>query len=270
MFQRIIDGLFNPSQIVQYRNDKKIVAFFVLVFYAVLLMIPSIIALYISKPFDYDVKVAIRNSFLNNTEIPYVIENNKLTFVGETEKTQYYINVDELNLTVCFSTQEKIILEKQMLGNVIVFDTNCVYFYNTMENITILNYYEYDQFYQMDFRMARNDQQVFWDSMFNVIQEIIDNNDALIKSASLVIIVFQAFFLVLMVTLLLTLFNRFGSKNIYSFGTHWKLMIYFSGPFVLGFLFATLFNTMIFEYAGLIITLIYSLKINQINFIKGE
>ena len=269
MFQRIFDGLFAPSQIVHYRNDKKIVAFGVLVFFSILLMIPSVIALFMTNIMDYDSKVAIRNSFFNNIEIPYVIENNKLTFVGDTERTQYYVNIEELNTTVCFTTQDKIILETKMLSNIIVFNTNSVYIHNNIKNYVVLYYYEYSDFYQLDFRDAKDDKYLFWDSIFSAVQKVLDNNQTLIKGISLALIVVQSFLMVIGATLLLTLFNRIGSKNIYSFEMHWRMMIYFSGPFVLGFLFATLFNTMIFEYTGLIITLIYSLKINQIN-IKGE
>lgn len=270
MFRRIFDGLFAPSQIIHYRDDRKIVTFGVLVFFAFILMIPSVISMFISRPLNYDVKVAIRNSFYNSIEIPYIIEDNKLVFVGETEKTQYYVNIDELDLTVCFTTQKQIILENNMLGRVVVFSSDHVYVHNALKNIRILNYYEYSGTYGLDFRLAREDNRVFWDQVFNVTQQIFDNNSKLLFGVSLTIIVVQAFLLVIISTLLLTLFNRLGSNNIYSFGKHWKMMIYFSGPFVLGFLFATLFNTMLFEYAGLIITLIYSFKINQVNFTKGE
>ena len=270
MFKRIIDGLFYPSEIIHYRNDKKIITIGVLLFFAILLMVPSLISLFLTKPFDYDAKVAIRNSFSNNIEIPYIIENNKLTFVGDTEKTQYYVNVEEMNLTVIFSTQEQVILEKNMLGSIIVFTTDHVYLYNQIKNQRLLNYYEYPSFDSIDFRLAKNNNYQFWNQMFSIVQKVLDNNETLILSLSLVIIVFQAILMIVITTLLLTLFNRLGSNNIYSFAMHWKMMIYFSGPFVLGFLLATLFNTMIFEYVGLIVTLIYSFKINQINFTKGE
>ena len=270
MFHRIVDGIFNPSQVINYRDDRKITTIGVLLFFSILLMIPSIISAIVVKPFGYETKVIIKDSFFNNIEIPYVIENNKLTFVGKTEKTQYYVNVEELNLTVCFTTQEEIILEEKMLKNVLVFNTDSVYVYNMLENFKILNYYEYPGFFEMDFRLAKDNNRIFWQNFFDIVYDVLENYKDIILVSLIISIVGQSIISILILTTFLTIFNRLGSKNIYKFGVHWRLMLYYSGPFVLGTLLATLFNFVILQYAGLIVTLIYSFRINQINFIKGE
>ncbi|MBQ6817411.1 MAG: hypothetical protein IJO27_03175 [Bacilli bacterium] len=270
MFRRIIDGIFSPSEVASYRNDRKLVTFGVFMIFALLLMVPSLIAVFITKPFDYNQKVAIRNAFFNSTEIPYVINSGKLEFVGTTEKPQYYVNVDDLGMTVVFTTQEDIIVEKEMLDTIIIFRSDSVYLYNSLESFKLLNYYEYNNCTNLDFRLARNDDRLFWDQAFSVVYEVIDNFKELFTSITIGFIVVQSIVMVLIVTTILTLFNRLGSNNIYKFGTHWKLMLYYMGPFILGYIFAVLFNIALLEYVGLIVTLIYSFKINQIHFKKGE
>ncbi len=270
MFRRFIDGLISPSNVLNYRNDRKIMTFGIVILYAILMMLPSLISLAVTKPFGYDTKIAIRNGFYNNIEIPYVIENGKLVFVGETEKPQYYVNIDDIELTIVFTTLEEIKVDKEMYNTIIVFDSECVYLYNKLENFRLMNYYEYSNSNNLDFRLAKVDDRMFWNQAFEVIHQVLNNYEGWIMTSAVLIIVFQAFGLVLIITTLLTLFNRLGMKNIYSFGIHWRLMLYYMAPFVLGSLFATLFNVRVFEYIGLIVTLIYSFKINQISFINSD
>ena len=271
MFRRILDGLFSPSDVSSYRNDRKLIPFGVLIFFAILLMIPSLIAINYTKPFGYNQRAIIRDSFFNNTEIPYIIASGKLIYVGdEVEKPQYYVNVDDLGMTFIFTTQDDIIVEKDMLSSIIIFKRDSVYLHNKLEDFKLLNYYEYRNCEYLDFRLATIDDRLFWDQAFNVVNAVYDNFKDLILLISIGTIVIQSFLMVLIVTTILTLFNRLGSNNIYRFGTHWKLMLYFMGPFIFGYLLAVLFNMVILEYVGLIITLIYSFKINQISFKKGE
>ena len=196
--------------------------------------------------------------------------DEKLVFVGETEKPQYYVNIDDIELTIVFTTLEEIKVDKEMYNTIIVFDSECVYLYNKLENFRLMNYYEYINSNNLDFRLAKVDDRMFWNKAFEVVHQVLNNYEGLIMTSAVLIIVFQTFGLVLIITTLLTLFNRLGMKNIYSFGIHWRLMLYYMAPFVLGSLFATLFNVRVFEYIGLIVTLIYSFKINQISFLNSD
>lgn len=270
MLRRVIDGIFYPSEVIKYRSDRKLLTFGVIIIYALLLMIPSIIQIVSNDTFSYQTKVAIRNSFFNNTEIPYVIEDGKLVFVGTTEKPQYYVNIDEINTTIVFTTQEEILYDKKMNSNIIVFNSKCVYLNNGIQNLTLLYYYEYNNCSNLDFRLAKVDDKMFWNQMFSVVHSVLDNYQDLIFVASLLIIITQSIGMILLITTFLTLFNRLGSQNIYSFGIHWKLMLYYSGPFVLGSLLAILFNIRLIEYVGILFTIIYSFRINNSSFIKGE
>lgn len=271
IFRRISDGLCNPSNVLQYRTDRKLMTLLMFFVLALVLMIPNFIEFFAEPELiGYDEKVEIRNGFFNREEIPYKIIGDKLLFSGTREQTQYYVNLDNLNATVCFTTQEEIILTEDMNTAIIMFKEDAISLKMYLYEIEIAKYSDYQYFEGLDFTKANDNNRDFWQACFKAIDEVMDNYHSLINSVLIVLIITKALFTVLILSLLLTLINRLGSRNIYTFGVHWKLMIYYFTPFAFGICLATLFNMGLFEYLGLFLTFIYSMKINQINFTGGN
>ena len=234
-------------------------------------MVPNFIAYFTNmEVFDYEVKKNIRYDLFNQEEIPYEIENGKLTFVGTNEKTEYFVNIPTYNITIIFTTQNEIIKNDEMMRNIVVFYYDKIALKSYLGEIEIIKYSELEGAEGLDFRLMRTSNRVFWEQFGDTLHALEKHYQKLIITAQISIIIIRSFGTLLLSALFLTLLGRIGFQNIYSFGDHFKLTIYFITPFVFGVLFANLFDVVLFEYIGLIVTFVYSLKINQINFTGGN
>ena len=268
---RLSDSLFHPSEVLKYRVDKKIVTFFYFVFLGILLMIPNLVLfLGNSQIFDYETRTNIRYDTYNQQNIPYKIENNKLVFTGTNEQTEYFINLDTYEVTLIFTTQDSIVTSEEMYRTIIVFDTYSFYVRTTIGKIEIGKYSDYDEIEEIDFNKLNTNDQAFWNQASLVLKQVEDSYHNVIVSSMILIILLRSFGTLLLFTLFITLLNRISALNIYSFGDHFKLMVYYVTPFVIAIVLARLFQITIIEYIGLIVTFIYSLRINQINFKGGN
>lgn len=268
---RLSDSLFHPSEVLKYRVDKKIVTFFYFVFLGVLLMIPNlIIFLGNTQVFDYETKTNIRFDAYNQNTIPYKIENNKLVFTGANEQTEYFINLDTYEVTLVFTTQDNIVTSDDMYRTIIVFDTSSIYLKSTIGKIEIGNYSDYDEIEGIDFNKLNTGDKAFWNQASLVLSQVENKYHSVIVSSMILIIVLRSFGTLFLFTLFITILNRISALNIYSFGDHFKLMVYYVTPFVVAIVLSRLFQITIIEYIGLIVTFIYSLRINQINFKGGN
>ena len=108
------------------------------------------------------------------------------------------------------------------------------------------------------------------DQLFDTFSEVEKTYHSFYVLFSVITIILKSLGSLLLFLLFITLINRISAQNIYSFGDHLKLMIYYVTPFAFGVVFATLFDIVLLEYIGLIITFVYSLRINQINYTGGN
>ena len=270
-FNRLGNSLFCPSQVLQYRVDKKIVTFFYFMFLCVLLMIPSFISLCgNNRLFTYETKTNIRMDCFNKDEIPYIIENGKLTFAGTNEKNAYFINLDTFELTLLFTTQEKVVVSEEMYRTIVLFDQTSIFIKTTVGRIEIAKYIDYDDMEGLDLRNLTQNNSVFWDQVAKCLTQVENNYRGVIISSMIAMIVIRSVGTLLLFILFITIINRISALNIYSFGNHFKLMVYYVTPFVMGTVFAKLFQIVLIEYIGLIVTFIYSLKINKISIGGGS
>ena len=104
---RIVSGLFNPSQINNYREDKKSFTFLYFIFLLLLYILPSAILIVSNYGLDFKKQSNIKNSFENSEVIPYYIESNVLKYnqsISNLDKVYYKIDID--NLLIIFSSKD--------------------------------------------------------------------------------------------------------------------------------------------------------------------
>lgn len=271
LIKRLGDSLFSPKEVLQYRVDKKIITFCYFLLLAVLLMIPNFIKFFSDTTFfTYEVKTNIRYDAFNQEEIPYEIENGKLKFTGESEKSQYFINLDTYEVTVVFTTQGTVIENDDMYRTLIICGRDGIILKNRVSSVNVCRYSDYDVMEGLDFKYATTSDRVFWEQMFDALTQIEKNYHSFYVTAEVLFIIIKSIGTLFLFILFITFINRISAQNIYSFSDHLKLMIYYSTAFVFGVIFATLFSIVLIEYIGLIITFIYSLRINQIDFTGGN
>ena len=271
LIKRLGDSLFSPKDVLQYRVDKKIVTFLYFLLLSVLLMVPNFISFFSDTSFfTYEVKTNIRYDVFNQEEVPYEIVDGKLTFTGTSEKSQYVINVSTYEVTLIFTTQDSIVQDDNMYRNIIVFSKDKVELKNRFNKMELGRYSDYASSEGLDLKYLTTSDRLFWEQAFDLFSEFEEGYHSLYVTAITFFIIFRSIGTLFLFILFITFINRISAENIYSFGDHLKLMIYYSTPFVFGVIFATLFDLVLIEYIGLIITFIYSLRINHIEITGGK
>ena len=271
LIKRLGDSLFSPKDVLQYRVDKKIVTFLYFLLLSILLMVPNFISFFSDTSFfTYEVKTNIRYDVFNQEEVPYEIVNGKLTFTGTNEKSQYVINLSTYEVTLIFTTQDSIVQDDKMYSNIIVFSKEKVELKNRLNKMELGRYSDYASSEGLDLKYLTTSDRLFWEQTFDLLNEFEKGYHSLYVTAIVLFIIFRSIGTLFLFILFITFINRISAENIYSFGDHLKLMIYYSTPFVFGVIFATLFDFVLIEYIGLIITFIYSLRINHIEITGGK
>lgn len=262
IFSRMKDSIFSPNMIYTFKNDKKIFTtlyYFILV---ILLMIPSLIIIAFNSDIDYTTRVEIRKAFLISEEIPFKISNN--TLVATKEGVKEYYNVSYGTIEIFFSDSEEFNLPSEYLNTSnILIGKDGIYIATPVANMMITSYQDFSSFEGLDFTKAKSYDQDFWNKAYDVITLVYSKFKPAIIITSIVLMFFQASFTLLIFSLILTLFARFGDANFLSFAKHWQLMIYTLSAFVIGNMLSILFGIRLFYYIGLIVSLIYSFGINQ-------
>ena len=54
-----------------------------------------------------------------------------------------------------------------------------------------MNYYEYSNSNNLDFRLAKVDDRMFWNQAFEVVHQVLNNYEGLIMTSAVLIIVFH-------------------------------------------------------------------------------
>lgn len=271
LLRRLGDSLFSPKEVLQYRIDKKIITFIYFLLLGLLLIIPNFISFFSDTSFfTYEVRKNIRYDVFNQEEVPYEIENYRLVFTGTSEKSQYVVNLSTYEITLVFTTQDSIVTEDSMYSNIIIFGKDDIELKNRFNSFKIASYNEYDVLNGLDFKKLNTSDRLFWEQTFDFLSQLEVKYHSLYVTIGVLFIIFRSLGTLFIFILFITLINRISAQNIYSFSDHLKLMIYYSTPFVFGVIFATLFDFVLIEYVGLIITFIYSLRINHIEITGGN
>lgn len=264
LLKRLYESLCSPNKIGTFREDKKIFTFVYFLLLVVLYALPSAIVLLTSNNISSSVKSEIRNAFAYGEEIPYEIIDNKLVFNGDNEKEYYLIETE--NYQIYFSSSLNIPEDDLSVFNYntssykIVFSTDGVYDGGITKS-KILSYEQFD-LNGINFLEAKENKYEFWKYTFTKLNTIIDAYRSQMQVISIIVLIATSVFSVGLLSLIVTVFGRFGYKNAISFSKHWQLSIYAMTPMVFGELFAVLFNVQLLYYIGIFMTIIYSIKIN--------
>lgn len=275
---RIVSGLFNPSQINNYREDKKSFTFLYFIFLLLLYILPSAILIVSNYGLDFKKESNIKNSFENSEVIPYYIESNVLKYnqsISNLDKEYYKIDID--NLIIIFSSKDITELEFNfydknakesgiyidMEKTPIVFSSDGVYLVSPVGASNMMTYNEYN-FEGLDFSLAHTNDKAFWNQAFSVINLIMDDYKSLYIFTSYFALIINGMMSIGLFSVCITFFLRMSINNRISFSKHWQMMIYTMTPYVLGSVLASLFGILIIYYIGVFLTIVNSFRMGQL------
>lgn len=262
---RLYDGLLHPKDVHKYSEDKCIYPIMHFIILIILILVPTIVSIIFSNPFPKEIKDDLKYAFINGQEIPYIIEDNKLKYVGtEIEKTYYYIESNYYK--IYFTSYDNFTPQKSnvmlsFLGEktTLIFKSDGLY---TSSSSNAIFQYKSIDFNGFSFKEAKNGSFEYYDQIFGKITKMLDYIKEQTLPIDILLATFEIASNILLLSLICTLITRINQKQ-YHFKKQWKLTIYLLTPFIFGELFAILFSINIIYYIGLIITIKNCMSFNQ-------
>ena len=253
LLDRLSSSLFSFKNLSSSVNDRKLLTFGYLLILLLILVIPNLVYSAGLLELDYDMKVAIRNIFRNDNELTFKIENGQMINYGNSE---YYFKDTSLGFGIYISDDEEVAENVKTNSTIaIVLLKEKAYLSTGIMKQELLTYSDIEELSNIDFSGASTDDVNFWDSVFGAVQGYLD----VVKPGFTIVYILtslvEGLITILICALILTLFNRFGSKTTLDFGDHYKLSIYSSTGYVIGNTLAVMFNFGLFYYIGLIISI---------------
>lgn len=259
MFKRFRSGLFFPSEIINYRFEKKIFTILYLVILVLLSTIPSVLGLFWGNALCYSDKKTIRNAF-KGLDLPYEIVDYQLIYQGDGED---FLKVElSETLNVIFTTEEDLRFSPFSVDVNIVLTKDKVYFVRSLTVSELFSYSDYPGLRNLDFSGATRDDYDFWTDVFIIANSQLDKYSLQMNLMNIAGLLLVSLFSLLILGVIITSFQKlFNPYN--SFGEIFPLMIYALTPHVIGQLLSSLFGLPLFAVAGMIMTVVYSAKLSR-------
>jgi len=274
LIDRFMCGLFKPSEVMSFREDKKSFTFLYFIFLVILFLLPSAILLSLDYGLSFEMRSDIKKGFEESEVIPYVIESDKLVFddsVASSENNFYTVEINEI--LVYFTSidfeNEIIGIEIDLEKTQVLFATEGIYLLTPIGISNVLKYNEYS-FNGLQFSLAKEKDDVFWTHAFSVLNKITDNYKTEYFLVSYFQLILSSMMSIGLFSVVITFFLRMSVINRISFSKHWQMMIYIMTPYVLGNLLASLFGVLALYYIGMFITILYSFKTGQRPYQGGQ
>lgn len=270
MYQRFKAGLFNPSDLVRFQNDKKIMTVLFFLLLVLISVVPGIVAIKQgSGGLDYSDRTIIRQAFVDH-DIPFSIVNHQL---GRTSGTEADFAIDvTYSLQAVFTEELANISEINPLdtNTKIILDPTGVYFQQSMLRIFLFSYSEYPELLNLDFSGAKTDDSAFWSVIFPIIDEQIEDYSSVNLAAEIAALVLYEIFILVFLSFTVAIFQMMSLSGYLKFGKVWQIMVYVMVPFVMGQLFDELFALGFLSYIGIAITIFYANRLTQVVMQKKE
>lgn len=253
LLDRLSSSLFSFKSLSSAVNDRKLLTFGYILILLFVIMIPNFIYSVNTLDIDYDFKVAIRNEFRNDKDLTFKIEDGLIINYGDKE---YYYKDTSLGIGIYISDKDEVAENVTSNSTVrLLLLKDKVYLSTGFMRQPIFSYGDFDSLKNIDLNGAVIDDVRFWNIVFGAVQEYLDFIKPGYVAINIVYSLIEGLITILVTALILTLFNRFGSRTTLDFGDHYKLSVYSATGYVFGNTLAVLFNFGLFYYIGLIISI---------------
>ncbi|MGD9604707.1 MAG: DUF1189 family protein [Bacilli bacterium] len=263
MYQRFKEGLFYPSQIAKYQSDKKITTILFFFLLVLISITPSLINLNQNHGLDYEDRTIIRQSFLDD-EIPFSLINSQLVANSGTNVT-HSVDINSA-LQIVFTDQDEYTPDMNSFDGYsrIILTKEFVYFQQSLINIKLFAYSDYDSLANLDLSKAFVDDQQFWSVVFLIIEDQIDQYGSFSLIARIITIVIGEAFVLGLFSLIVAIFQMMSLSGYMKFGRVWQIMTYILVPYIVSKLFEELFSLNYLSFLGAIVTVFYANRLTQV------
>jgi hypothetical protein len=262
VFKRFKSGLFYPSEVINYRSDKKITTFLYFLILVILTIIPSIIIILGDSSLEYAEKKVIRESF-EGQEILVKIENYKLVTTVPMAEEYQEVKIGS-GMRVILTPQTSYFLNTSAFNTdvILILAEEGVYYQRAISHVLLFKYEEYPELQNLDLTLAGEDDFGFWETVFPIIDSRIDDFSGYYNLIYIAALAIASVIGLLFFGLLISLFQKLMLPFV-KFSQYFKLMIYLLTPFVVFELLGTLFGLNFLPFIGIILTVVYTSRLNR-------
>lgn len=269
IFKRISCGMFNPSEVNFYVNDKKIFTIFFAFILVVLMSLPQAIYSLTRPLLTYEDKTEVRESFYHDTEhIPFYIAGNIL-FHSDHDTNYIYQKAINEDLVVVIRTT----VDNQVYTNTqttIELTRTGVFLHQYGIKKLLFSYSDYSELKNIDITKAYDNDNDFWEIVFDIVDKEVDKYETAARVISVISIFIGEATYLLVLSFVLTLFNRGTNRRGLKFTKIWQMAIYMMSPYVFGGIIAETFGIVIVYYIGLIWSMINVGRFSNTIVLRGE
>lgn len=260
MFKRFKTSLFQPANIASYRKDSVFITIIYYLLLVLLAIIPSIILIFSNDGFSHNTKSYIRKEFIG-VEVPYEIDNYQLVKTTNDEK-DYHEYILSNNSVIVFTEQEasEIIYNNLYVGTVVIFAKDRVIYDELLMKKIELSYKNDLQLEYLDFSLAKENDIHFWDIVFNIANKVAKDVSLKNRIFTTIYVFLEISLMLLIFSLIITLFQIRKIKEYINFGKTWQLAIYAMTPYIILTLFGDLVSFELLSIIGVVVSYVYASK----------
>ena len=263
MYKRFRDGVFAPKAVVDYMRDRWYLPFIMLLIYALIITAPMIVSNIANIGLDYTDKNEIKVA-MNGDDIPFKIVDYKLAQKGSTSSYVRTINNVTLYIGLEFNSKD---LDENPISffysgtstTVVALLSDGVYLYLSDVKTEICQYKEYEELQNLDLSTLGDKNSDNWTPVLNITSELYTKYEKTIVPWTCVLDYFYNFFNILLIALIISLTFVWRFHGLFKYGPMFKMSIYYSAPYIVGYFFTMIFGSSIWQIVGLILSIVYSI-----------
>jgi hypothetical protein len=262
VLKRFRSGLFYPSEIINYRFEKKIITILYLLVLVILSALPSFIIMFGDDALSYADKKVIREAF-RNEDVPYKIENYELIYTGNIGEDLFVLEfADDLNVIMTTESEIDLEISPFSVDTFIILTKDKVIYQRTLTNIELFSYSDYSTLQNLSFSGAVSDDYDFWSVVFPIINQQLERFSLFSGFVNVAVLFLVSLVSLVVLGLIITFFQKLFIPYL-NFGSIFQLMIYALTPYVIGQLLASLFGFSLLSFVGILMTVIYASKLSR-------
>lgn len=258
MFERFKASLFQPNKIKYYQDDPKWITTIYFLLLVLITIIPSLILIFTADGLGYYDKRIIRDVF-RNEEIPYQIVDNQLVKTIPSNEDYFEVHMND-NLLIVFTEEESFPSDSSIFTTSIkiVFTKYNVYYSQSLLQMELLKYQDYEYLKNLDFSGAYQDNPDFWNNIFPIINDKLEMFATGTMISNVIIIILATIISMIIFSLMIAFFQKPRFLGEVKYSKLWKLSIYLLTPYILISLFGELYSLPILSLVGGFVTIIYA------------
>jgi len=263
MYKRFRDGILAPKAVVDYMKDKWYMPLIMILIYAILLSAPMIVTTVDNMGLTYSDKNEIKVAMARDN-IPFEIINGELVQTSDVESysreilnTEVYIGLEISEEST--STFGSVFSLQGSTTTIALLEKGVYLYQNGIRIDKVLEYASYDELNNFDLSTLSDSDSDNWITIFRLA----DTEYSAYQQTTVPVLIIGDYLFsiisILFIALIVSVTFALRFHGVLKYGPMFKLSIYYTTPYVIGYFITIISGIVMFEYIGVILSVVYSI-----------